>query len=378
MEELDLENILDQDQLAALFNEEPSQEGKEEKPQEKNNEETTEVDPDDLFGEEPEKVGGEQKNTDQKKENPDNPGGGFSPNNLYSSMTGYLVEEGVLSNLSEEEISNVKSAQDWKELVKKQIESQLDDTQKRINEALNADVEPSEIKKYEQYLANLNNLTEDQYTAEGEQGENLRRNIIIQDFINKGFSQQRAQKMAEQSFAAGKDIEDAKEALQSIKDTIQGNYDNLIKQAKEEKEKEEEADRKQLETLKKSILEDNKVFGELEIDKPTRQKVLDSITKVVYTDPKTKETFTALEKFENDDKIGFLKFMGLCYALTDGGKDLTKLVQGKVKKEVSKHLSDLESVLNNTQRDSSGNLRFINHSESKDDDSHYSGWSIDL
>ena len=192
-----------------------------------------------------------------------------------------------------------------------------------------------------------------------EQGANLRKQLIYQDFINRGYNKDRALKMVERSFNAGTDIDDAKEALKSDKEFFQDEYDSLIEEAKKAQEKEEADKKKQAEQLKKSILEDKKFFGEIEIDKTTRQKVFENISKPVWKDPETGEYYTALQKYEMDNHADFMKNVGLLFTLTDGFKTIDKLVKGKVKKEIGKGLKGLEHVLNTTSRDSNGNLKFV-------------------
>ena len=202
-------------------------------------------------------------------------------------------------------------------------------------------------------------MQEANITAEDAQGENLRKQLIYQDFINRGYNKDRALKMVERSFNAGTDIDDAKEALKSNRDFFQDEYNALIEEAKKAQEKEETDRKEQAEKLKKSILEDKKFFGEIEVDKTTRQKVFDNISKPVWKDPETGEYYTALQKYEMDNHSDFMKNVGLLFTLTDGFKSLDKLVKGKVKKEVGKGLKGLEHVLNTTSRDSNGNLKFV-------------------
>ena len=202
-------------------------------------------------------------------------------------------------------------------------------------------------------------MQEANITAEDTQGENLRKQLIYQDFINRGYNKDRALKMVERSFNAGTDIDDAKEALKSNRDFFQDEYNALIEEAKKAQEKEEINRKEQAEKLKKSILEDKKFFGEIEVDKTTRQKVFDNISKPVWKDPETGEYYTALQKYEMDNHSDFMKNVGLLFTLTDGFKSLDKLVKGKVKKEVGKGLRGLEHVLNTTSRDSNGNLKFV-------------------
>ena len=61
---------------------------------------------------------------------------------------------------------------------------------------------------------------------------------------------------------------------------------------------------------------------------------------------------------ELDNPEEFMAKIGLICALTDNLKSIDGLVKKKVKKEVKRGLSNLESKINNTSRDSRGNLRF--------------------
>ena len=262
-------------------------------------------------------------------------------------------------------------------MVEQQVQSKLDEKQKRIDQALNAGIEPTQIQRFENNMKILNSITEDSISEEGEKGENLRKNIIYEDYIQKGFSKERAIKAVERSIAAGTDIEDAKEALQSCKDQVNKAYNDAIKKAEEEKANEEKELREQAEALKKSILSDKKPFGDLEIDKSTRQRVFDAISKPVFTDPETGERLTALQKYEADNHNDFMKYVGLTYVLTDGFKSLDGLVKGKVKKEVGKSLKELEHTLNNTARNSNGTLKFTS-GVSSDSESAFSRYTLDI
>lgn len=376
MEELSLDNILSEDQIDGLFPDENTQDNpkedegspEEKKPEEK---ETTEVNPDELFGG-PESVGSEDKTG---KEGTDSTKSNTSPD-FYSSIATALVEDGIFQNLDNTELSKVKTAEDFAELVSAQIRSQFDERQKRVDEALNAGVEPTEIQKYESYLGTLDRISDEDLSKEDEAGENLRRNIIYQDYINRGMSKDRALKYVERSFKAGTDLEDAKEALQSNKEFFKSQYDDLVKQAKEEEEKERENQKKQAEEFKTSILNEKKAFGEIELDQATRQRVYDSITKPIYTDPKTGERLTAVQKYEAENRTEFMKNLGLVFVLTDGFKKLDGLVQGKVKKEVRKGLRELEHTISNTSRNSNGSLSFM--SGVSDPDSKSTKWDLDI
>ena len=379
MEGLSLDNMMTGEEAAALFDPESNKEETEEttskNPDEnkEENKETTEVvDVDTLFTDKPESVGSE----DNKEQEGTSSKEGTSPN-FYSSIAKTFAEDGVFQDLNDEALSKVNDAESFIDLMEKQIQSKLDEKQRRIDEALNAGIEPTQVQKFESNMKVLNSITDEAISEEGEKGENLRKNIIYEDYIQKGFSKERAIKAVERSITAGTDIEDAKEALQSCKDQVTKAYNDAIKEAKEEKANEEKELREQAEALKKSILSDKKPFGDLELDKNTRQRVFDAISKPVFTDPETGDKLTAIQKFEADNHNDFMKYVGLTYVLTDGFKSLDGLVKSKVKKEIGKGLKELEHTLNNTARNSNGTLKFTS-GVSSDPESAFRRFTLDI
>lgn len=386
-EELSLDNILEAEEIENLFveddetqgtppvNEEPPK--KEEEPS-KDKEETTEVvDVDNLFTDTPESVGSGKENTEEKEDTTPK-GDGTSPKNFYSSIAKALKEEGIFPDLDDEGLSKVKDPEDFRDLIDQQIKAGLDERQKRIDEALNAGVEPTEIKKYENTINFLDSIKEENISDEGDKGEKLRKDLIYQDFINRGYSKERATREVQKSFNAGTDIDDAKEALKSNIDFFRDKYDELVNDAKSEAEEEEKERKDQAEKLKSSILNDKDVFGDLSVDKSTRQKIYDNIAKPVYKDPETGEYFTAIQKYEMENRTDFLKNIGLLFTLTDGFKNLDGLVKGKVKKEVKKGLRELEHTLNNTARTSDGNLKFVSGVDEDPESFIGKGWNLDV
>lgn len=385
-EELSMDNILSADEIEGLFEDQEIQDTQPEENeentdenQENNNEETeetTEVTTEDE-SEKPEGVGSED-NIEEQEDTTSNKSGSSPKNNFYSSIAKAFAEEGIFPDLDDESASKIKTPEEFRDLIEDRIKSELDERQKRVDEALNAGVEPSDIRKYENTISYLDSIKDETITGENEEGEKLRKQLIYQDFVNRGYSQERATREVKKSFDAGTDIEDAKEALKSNLEFFQGQYDNLIEEAKAEEEKEIKQRKEQAEKLKKSILEDKEVFGELSIDKKTRQKIFDNISKPVYKDPNTGQIFTALQKYEMENRTDFLKNVSLVFTLTDGFKNLDGLVKGKVKKEVKKGIRELENVLNNTARTSDGNLRFVSNVEDDPESFIGQGWTLDV
>ena len=381
MEELDLSNILSPEEMDNLFDEEGSK--TQETPPEpteddKKNKETTEVqvDAEDLFESESVGSGKEDK---QGKEDTAPDGSGTSPKtNFYSSIASALKEDGIFQNLDNDKAKEIKDAESFAQAIRDEVSAQFDERQKRIDEALNAGIEPSEVQKYERTLNYLDSIKDENISDESEQGEQLRRQLIYNDFINRGYSKERAQREVKKSFDAGTDIEDAKESLKSNKEFFKNSYDSIVEEAKKAEEEEIKERQKDAETLKKNILEEEKVFGELQIDKATRQKVFDNVSKPVYKDPETGELFTALQKYEMDNRLDFLKNVGLIYTLTDGFKNLDGLIKGKVKKEVRKGLRELETTINSTARTTDGNLKFATGVDEDPESYVGKGWHLDV
>lgn len=377
--ELNLNTILDASQIDDLFGSNETV-GKEDKPTEENNpqeenQQTTEVDIDDLF-EQPESVGSEEESEDTVINNSD----GYSHNSdFYSSIASALVSDGVLSDL-DVDVKTIKSAEDFSDYVSKVVEKQVNDRyteqEKRIQEALNANMEPSKIQQYEQINAYLGGITEDKLREEGEDGDNLRKEMIYYDLINRGYSQDRAQKRVEQLIANGNDVDEAIEALENNINYYNREYSKALEEAKQSKVQEEEKLQERMESFKKSIMEDKNVFGGIELSKEQRQKVYDNTMKPSYTDPKTGNKLTPIQKYQQEHPDEFLKAIGVLYTTTNGFKDISSLVKTKVNREVNKSIRELEHTLNNTSRNTDGGLQFMTGVADKE--SLIRGFDLDL
>ena len=364
MEELDLDNILSGDEISTLFEEPPKKEDKEE-PKEEKKEETTDFDEENPFGtSQKESVGSEDEDIREKEGTESDKDKGTSPkNNFYSSIAKALKEEGIFPDLDKETIQNVKTPEDFQKIIEEQINARFDEKQKRINDALNNNVEPNIIQQYESTLDYLDKINDESLSAENEEGENLRRQIIYNDYLNRGFSKSRAEKMVNDAINNGTDVDDAKDALQGIKDFYNNKYKEILDSAKENEKKLAEERTKQSENLKKSIMEDKNLYGDVDVDKATRTKIYDFITKPVHKDSNG-NYMTALQKYQSENTIEAMKNFAICYTLTNGFKDWSKLGSKQAKREVKKGLANLEKVINSTSRNHDGSLGFVSFDES--------------
>ncbi len=392
MEELNFNNILGEEEIETLFtdpedNETPEDspsEKTEDNPSEKENDKdkTTEVvDPDTLFEEEtPEGVGSGKDKEGKEGTASDNDSDGTSPNdNFYSSIASALAEDGIFPNLDEETVKKAMDAETFSNLIESEVNARLDEKQQRVSKALENGVEPTDIKKYENTLNFISKITEADIAEENEKGEQLRYNLIYQDFINKGMTPEKAKKYTNRSIDAGTDIEDAKDALQSNKEFFNTAYNTLLEDAQRQADEEEANRATQAKQLENSLMKDKQLMGDLELSKDIRKKAFDAVSKPVFKDPETGQYLTAIQKYENEHRADFLKYTGLIYTLTNGFKDFDSFTKGKVKKEMRKGLRELEQTLNNTRRTNDGSLKMVTNQREDDPNSFIGkGMKLDL
>lgn len=395
MEALSFDNILGEQEIETLFTDPEDNDVQEEhketeeeetdtpdsddKKQKEKDNTTEDVDPENLFEDKaPESVGSGKDNEGKEDTAPDNDADGTSPNNFYSSIANACAVDGIFPNLDDETIKKAVDAESFSNLIEAEINARFDEKQKRISQALENGVEPTDIKKYESTLNYINTITDAAIAEESEKGEQLRYNLIYQDFINKGMTPDKAKKFADRTVDAGTDVEDAKEALLSNKEFFSNAYNKMLQEAQQRADEEKAEREKNAKELEKTLMKDKQLFGDMEISNDIRKKAFDSISKPVYKDPETGDYMTAIQKYESEHRAEFLKYTGLIFAMTNGFKDFDSFAKGKVKKEVKKGLRELEQTLNNTRRNNDGSLRMVTNQ--KDDPNSFisKGMKLDL
>lgn len=394
MEGLSFDNILGEQEIETLFTdpednevpEEPTKNEEEEevetpddKKQKEKDSTTEDVDPENLFEDKaPESVGSGKDNEGKEDTAPDNDADGTSPNNFYSSIANACAVDGIFPNLDDETIKKAVDAESFSNLIEAEINARFDEKQKRISQALENGVEPTDIKKYESTLNYINTITDAAIAEESEKGEQLRYNLIYQDFINKGMTPDKAKKFADRTVDAGTDVEDAKEALLSNKEFFTGAYNKMLQEAQQKADEEKAEREKNAKELEKTLMKDKQLFGDMEISNDIRKKAFDSVSKPVYKDPETGDYMTAIQKYESEHRADFLKYTGLIFAMTNGFKDFDSFAKGKVKKEVKKGLRELEQTLNNTRRNNDGSLRMVTNQKEDPNSFISKGMKLDL
>ena len=172
----------------------------------------------------------------------------------------------------------------------------------------------------------------------------------------KGHSEEEAQELVKTYVDNGKDIEKAKKALENAKQYYTQRYDELIKEGKRQQQERKAMIKKQVEQVHDSIMNDEKVFKELDINKTTREKIFECVMKATEKDEQGNNV-TKLQKYMNENPEESMKMFGMVYVLTDGFKNIDKLMSGPVKKEKRKAIDKLTQAINSTQHNNDGSLR---------------------
>lgn len=312
---------------------------------------------------------------EEKQEDTASKENGASDSNFYSSIANALKEDGVL-HFSDD--VNITDADSFAKAIDDAINKRFDEKQQRINEALNAGVPTTEIQQYEKTIDFLNAIDNDSLDAEDSKGETLRKNLIYQDLLNRGYTEDEAKDELQDILDAGVDKKRAVKALNANKEFFKKRYQSVIDAQQSKINADKDKIKQQAEELKKSMLEDDKAFG-FSIDKSVRQKAFDNTTKAVYKD-EAGNYMTAIQKYEKENPVAFRRNLALLFTMTDSFKNIEALSKPLVKKEVNKNLKELEKKINSTSRMNDGSMRFS--AGVGEDDFSYSGfgtkWDLNI
>lgn len=365
MDGLGLDNILGAEQVEKMFSSEADSADDNLQDTEENSdnqsEETVEVDFSDLLGNQPESVGSGNNKSEEQGDAPSSSGG--TPTNIFSSIAKALKDEGVFPDTSDDDFKDIKDAASFKQFWENQVAASLDERQRRIEQALNSGAGRQEIDAYQEAI-NLNSFLQKRETAdmlerEGEEAENLRKKMMYQDFMNRGFKHERAVRLIEKSLADGTDIEDAKEAYDSCKEFYKQRVAAFQQEIEDRKKEQEAIQEKNYNNLKKHILDTDSFYDGVKVDKMVRQKAYDAITKPTYKD-ESGNLLTALQRYQREKPMEFMENVAMLWALTDEFKNVDKLTKRKVQAGIKKGFDEVASVLNSTRRNNDGSLNLAN------------------
>jgi len=303
----------------------------------------------------PENVDGDEDNDNEGDDSDDD-----SSPNLYSSISNVLFEQGIIPSL--ESSDNIKTAEDFVEVFKKEIDVQA---QQRLETYLdNLDLEQIAVSKKAQLELEI--IDEDYLKDNIE----VAKDIILRDYLNQGLSEDRAKKLLRKTIDLGEDmvIEDALESTQSLKEfekRVEAQervkyQQTLIDQAAEQE--------KINNSIKNTIYNSKEVIAGVANTKALQDRVFKSMTEVVAKDPNTGEMQNKFMQSRSANPIEFDTKMYYLYELTNGFTDLSAIS----KTVTSKAVKNLESVLRKTKFEDNGTPAYLQ------DPASYSGFGSEL
>lgn len=266
-------------------------------------------------------------------------------NSLLTTLASNLHKAGILSELTDEELTGIASEDKLYEAIQKQIKaneySSLTEDQKLYLKAIENGIPEEDFVTNRRHANYFKNIDDDKL-ADNVQ---LQADLIYQGFLIKGFSQEEA---TEYAVSIVKNDSNAYAKALKSKDAIIKYNDEAINKAIREEEtaklNKATEDRKKVVELKSKIDTANELIPGLTINQTTKDKVFTSITKAVAVDESGLPMNEVLDKYIKDPDYK-MKLHAL-HVLTKGFTDFSKL-KAETKTTIVKSLKEEFNNLSN-------------------------------
>lgn len=302
----------------------------------------------------PEDVNGEEDDNNEGDEDESSP-------NLYSSISNVLFEQGILPSL--ESSDSIKTVDDFTTVLKKEIDLQ---TQLKVDEYL-SNLDLDAIGQSRKANIELDKMDEDYFKDNLE----IAKNIILEDYINQGLSEDRAKKMLRKTIDLGEDvlIEDALESKDSLK-AFNERKEAFELERYNENQKLQKLEQDKIDNqIKQFIFDSKEVIKGIPNTKVISDKVFKSMTEVVSKNPQTGELENKFMSQRSKNPIEFDTKMYYLYELTNGFQDLTKIKTNAT----STATKNLEKILRKTKFEDNGTPGYLS-----DPNSYSNGYGSEL
>lgn len=316
-------DITDENLLSNIPDEEDEEEIK--KPQSNGNPPADEEDEEEQLN----GRGSQQNNNDSSK--------------YYSALITTLSESLPYITLSEEDkITDVTTLRTFmenkiEEEVKRREFSDLTETQKEYFESIRDGVPHEVVKQSIEISDNLNSITD----ANIEENEEIREQLIYNAYLDSGLSEERANKLTQLSIKNGLDVDDAKDSLAQLKQSLANKTKELRDKALRDKQDAQTKYQESMKTLRKTIDSPEEVLGEKNLSKKYKNELYELITNPIDVNGKSVDF---LNKFISENPINSRVILGHLYLMTDGFK-ADKLSGVNAKKVRSKANEDLHKLI---------------------------------
>ena len=265
----------------------------------------------------------EQQDEEETDENA--PDSEESPSSPLTSLTSALREDGVLSSLSDEEFANIKSGGDLMNAIKKQIQQNelagLNDDQKEYLKAMSLGIPDATYRQVKHSADQLAKI--DPATLDGDDALDFRRQVLIQDFLSKGFDQEDAEKYAGRSIDLGEDVTDSKKALARLQAAESKKVTDAIAKAEADQKAAEEKYNTRINEIKTKVLGTKEILPNIKINEATQNKVFDLMTKTAGYDARNNPVNAVVKNMIEDQD--YLIKLNYLHVLTDGFTNWSEL-----------------------------------------------------
>ena len=273
-------------------------------------------------------VANEEEEDDSKtsSQTPTDNKGKQSPSSQKSdattSLASALADVGVFSSLSEEEVGEIKSAEDLVNAVRKQTEenryADLTEDQKNYLEALSEGIPEKQFHDHATATAQYRAISDDQIIGNGD----LTKELIRRSLIIKGIDNATATEMAQ--LQSSKADGGAKAIL--AKQTLVQYEENILKGKIDEKRSSRleaiEAEKEGLLNLKAKIQQADEILPGIKVNTQTKNKIFDAMTNGVKEDENGQQLNELMVKYQEDPDFRYK--LHAMYQVTKGLTDFTK------------------------------------------------------
>lgn len=261
--------------------------------------------------------------------------------NLFKSLATLLKEKALISS----EDFNVETEDDFVNLFKGEIDKNTKEylvskLGERGYKSLEEGIPYEKINQDNKQLDQLDSVTDELLEKDVE----LRKRVIFQDFINRGYSEEKAQKYVQRSLELDADLEDAQEAMGSIREFSKARIERENLEIKNQKLAEEKAREDNIKKITKEIESIKEVIPGYEVSENIKNKIKNNMFNVVGNNPINGTPENALMKFQRENPIDFDKKLYYMFTITNGFTDFNSIKQ----ESESKALQDLERAFNST------------------------------
>lgn len=311
-----------------------------------------------LEGEQDQKPSKEDSSSEEEKElnNPPAPDDKNSSTEPFALVFAkHLKERGILStDIDEEELKEIieKEGEDGAlesvftaeiKNAKESLSQDLDDYTKEYTQLREMGYSQEDASNIIGSIEEVDNLKEDQ--LEAEDAEDLRRQVMTQQYkVTTRFTDEKIKKLVQRSFDMGDDIEDSKEALKSLKDVSREQLEDIKNQTAQQEEQAKDNYKKYVESLNKTISDTKEIIPDVPINKQTKDRIKDMITKPTEKD-ENGNVLNALWAKRHEDPIKF--DTTLAYLIHTGAFDgkwdkITKVATTKATSKLKDYIDNQE------------------------------------